>query len=123
MRAGFETPTFSEKIIQNYDTSTMAPSNVNFRYTPIDSKDGKLWQDVEYNRYISKLMDTSHFGNTQAYFTTNDGGMTNIVHAPSGSGLQIISPAKTTISGISSYIETENEGDLLQENIFRNFLA
>lgn len=51
-------------------------------------------------------MDTHQF-NTPAYFTTNDGGMTNIVHAPSNSGLQIISPAATTITGMNSFLGTE----------------
>jgi len=67
-------------------------------------------------------MDNTHFANTPAYFTTNDGGATNIVHAPSDSGLQIISPATTTVTGISSYIETDKEENLLEENISRKFL-
>jgi hypothetical protein len=67
-------------------------------------------------------MDNSHFANTPAYFTTNDGGLTNIVHAPSGSGLQIISPASTTITGINSFIET-NEEEKLQENRSNKFLS
>jgi hypothetical protein len=58
-------------------------------------------------------MDTSHFANTPAYFTTNDGGLTNIAHAPSGSGLQIISPASTTITGMNSFLGTSEEINLL----------
>ena len=54
-------------------------------------------------------MDTTQFANTPAHFTTNDGGMTNIVHAPSNSGLQIISPATTTITGLNSFIGTGEE--------------
>jgi hypothetical protein len=67
-------------------------------------------------------MDNSHFANTPAYFKTNDGGLTNIVHAPSGSGLQIISPASTTITGMNSFIETNEDENLLVENKSNNFL-
>ena len=68
-------------------------------------------------------MDTQQFANTPAHFTTNDGGLTNIVHAPSNSGLQIISPATTTITGLNSFIETEEEENLFDENISNNFLG
>lgn len=60
-------------------------------------------------------MDTTHFANTPAYFTTNDGGATNIVHAPSNHGLQIISPASTTITGLNAFIETDEEVENLVE--------
>jgi hypothetical protein len=68
-------------------------------------------------------MDTTQFSNTPAHFTTNDGGMTNIVHAPSNSGLQIISPATTTITGLNSFIENEEEENLSDENNSNNFLG
>jgi hypothetical protein len=112
MRAGYESPTFSDKVVQNFETGVSAPANVNYKWSPSDSKDSHLWQDVEFNRYNQKLMDTSHFGNTPAHFTTNDGGMTNIVHAPSDHGLQIISPASTTITGLNSFLETKEEENL-----------
>ena len=123
MRAGYESPTFSDKVIQNFDTGVATPANVNYKWGPSNSKDGKLWQDVEYNRYNQKLMDTTQFANTPAHFTTNDGGMTNIVHAPSNSGLQIISPATTTITGLNSFIETREEEYLLEKNNSNNFLG
>ena len=123
MRAGYESPTFSDKVVQNFETGVSTPGNVNYKWSPSDSKDGKLWQDVEYNRYNQKLMDTTQFANTPAHFTTNDGGQTNIVHAPSGSGLQIITPASTTITGLNAFIETNEEENLLEENILKNFLA
>ena len=123
MRAGYESPTFSDKIIQNFETGASAPANVNYKWAPSDSKDANLWQDVEFNRYNQKLMDTTHFANTPAYFTTNDGGLTNIAHAPSGSGLQIISPASTTITGMGAFIETEEDNENLLEDKLMNFLA
>lgn len=54
-------------------------------------------------------MDTTHFANTPARFETNDGGQTNIVHAPSGHGLQIITPASTTITGLNSFLAIKEE--------------
>ena len=117
MRAGYESPTFSDKVVQNFETGVSAPANVNYKWSPSDSKDAGLWQDVEFNRYNQKLMDTSHFANTPAYFTTNDGGNTNIVHAPSNSGLQIITPASTTITGLNAFIETNSEENFIEENL------
>ena len=113
MRAGYESPTFSDKVVQNFETGVSTPGNVNYKWGPSDSKDKNLWQDVEYNRYNQKLMDTTHFGNTPAHFTTNDGGQTNIVHAPSNHGLQIITPASTTITGLNAFIGTAEEIDLI----------
>ena len=57
MRAGYESPTFSDKVVQNFETGVSAPANVNYKWSPSDSKDSHLWQDVEFNRYNQKLMD------------------------------------------------------------------
>ena len=62
-------------------------------------------------------MDTTHFANTPAHFSSNDGGMTNIVHAPSGHGLQIISPASTTITGLNSFLGTAEDVDLIDDDV------
>jgi hypothetical protein len=130
MRAGYESPTFSDKVVQNFETGVSTPGNVNYKWGPSDSKDKNLWQDVEYNRYNQKLMDTSHFANTPAHFTTNEQG-TQIVHAPSNSGLQIITPASTTITGMNSFLGTseelnlidgEDDIDMMREIISNKFL-
>lgn len=64
-------------------------------------------------------MDTTTF-NTQAYFTSSEG--TNIVHAPSNSGLQVISPAKTTISSVSSqFLDMEAEDFLVSDDVDNDF--
>jgi hypothetical protein len=121
IKAGYENPTFSDKIIEKYDTGVSAPANVNYKWEPSNSRDEHMWQDVEYNRYNQRLLDSKQFMNTPAHFTTNDGGNTNIVHAPSNSGLQIISPASTTISALNSFIETDSEN--LEENEMKTFLG
>ena len=130
MRAGYESPTFSDKVVQNFETGVSAPANVNYKWSPSDSKDKNLWQDVEFNRYNQKLMDTTHFGNTPAHFTSNEQG-TQIVHAPSNSGLQIITPASTTITGMNSFLGTseelnlidgEDDIDMMREIISNKFL-
>lgn len=75
--------------------------------------DHKVWQDVEYARYNNRLLDTSRY-NTPAQFVSNDG--TNIIHAPSNAGMQIISPAKTTISTMSQqFLDLEDENYLFPE--------
>jgi hypothetical protein len=92
------------------------PANVNFRWSPTDSRDANLWQDVEFNRYNNRLLDTSRYS-TPAHFTTND-GFTNIVHAPSNHGLQIISPATTTVSSFSGgqFLDIEDENYLFPKD-------
>jgi hypothetical protein len=45
-------------------------------------------------------MDTQRYV-TPAHFTMNESGNT-VVHAPSDHGLQIISPARTTISSVNT---------------------
>jgi len=60
-------------------------------------------------------LDTSRY-NTPAKFTSQDG--TNIVHAPSNSGLQIISPARTTITSVSNqFLDLEEENFLFSDVI------
>jgi len=75
--------------------------------------DAGLWQNVEYNRYHNKLLDTSRW-NTPAQFTSQDG--TNIIHAPSNSGLQIVSPARTTLTSVSNqFLDLEDENYLFND--------
>ena len=88
---------------------------MNYHWQPNNPLDNRLWQNVEYNRYGNKLLDTSSF-NTPAHFTSNDG--TNFVHAPSNSGLQIISPAKTTVTSFSNqFLDIENKNFLVSDSI------
>lgn len=87
---------------------------MNFNWQPSSSLDANLWQNVEYNRYNNRLLDTSQF-NTPAYFTSEDGA--NIIHAPSNSGMQIISPARSTVSSFpfSQFLDLENQNFLFDE--------
>lgn len=100
-------------MIEKFPTAVAKPANVNFNWQPSNSLDGGLWQNVEYNRYNNRLLDTSRY-NTPAHFTSQDG--TNIVHAPSNSGMQIISPAKTTITSVSNqFLDLEDENYLFSD--------
>ena len=67
-------------------------------------------------------MDTQQY-KTRAQFQTHDGGLTNIVHAPSDSNMHVISPATTTITGLPSFIETEEIDELEEDNEINKFLA
>jgi hypothetical protein len=51
------------------------------------------------------MLDTTRYS-TPAHFTISETGNT-IVHAPSDSGLQIITPATTTISSSNTFLEED----------------
>jgi len=52
------------------------------------------------------LLDTTRY-TTPAHFTMNEYGNT-VVHAPSGHGLQITSPATTTVTSSNTFLDLDD---------------
>jgi hypothetical protein len=48
INAGFETPTTSNKVIEDKSTPVAAPANINYLWKPTDMRDQKLWTNVEF---------------------------------------------------------------------------
>ena len=57
------------------------------------------------------MLDVSRY-QTPAKFTMNESGNT-VVHAPSDSGLQIITPTSVTISSAPAFLDLEDDNVLL----------
>jgi len=52
---GFESPTFSSKVVENRPTPVDHPATVNYLWQQGDPRDANLWQNVEYVIFLLKL--------------------------------------------------------------------
>jgi hypothetical protein len=100
------TPRYDTKVVaSNVSVGVSAPSSVTYNWKPHDPRDANLWQNVEYNRYGNRLLDTSKY-QAPAFFTQNNYGNT-VVHGPANHGIQIISPTTTTLTSGVSFLELQ----------------
>ena len=120
---GFETPTYNSPIITHTKTGVITKKRteviipgdgISYKWKPSDGKDdSKFWSNVEYNKY-GNGMDTSSF-RTPAHLESK-GKNTVVVHAPSDSDLRMITKPDLTLSGVSEFLQTNQEEVLLKES-------
>ena len=120
LNAGFESPKTISQIINPSNTIVGRPANHNYNWNPTDPSDSNLWQNVEFNMYNNRMLDTTRYV-TPAKFERNMFGNI-IVHAPSDSASMITTPAKTVIGTRSSFLSTD-EADELTENEIDSLIA
>jgi hypothetical protein len=92
LNAGFETPKIVTNVIDSHATQVTSNMNVDYNWKPTDSRDSKLWQNVEMNKYGNNFYE-SHTFETPAKYVVEDG--TTIIHAPSNSELRIVKSTPT----------------------------
>lgn len=112
---GFETPVYNSQIISQSRTEVKLPGNgIDYKWTPSNSKDdSKFWSNVEFNKF-GNGMDTTEF-RTPARLEAK-GGNTVIVHAPSDSDLRMITRPDLTLSGVSEFLQTDEEEKLMKSS-------
>ena len=115
LNSGFETPIFNSQVIKKSETEVKLPGEgISYKWKPSNGKDdSKFWSNVEYNKY-GNGMDTSQF-RTPARLESK-GDNTVVVHAPSDSGLRMITRPDLTLSGVSEFLQTEQKEELLNES-------
>jgi hypothetical protein len=127
--AGFETPSFTSKVISSQPIGITTPnSSVQYKWAPNVPGDKNLWENVEYHRYGNNIME-SHQYVTPATFTVNQFGSA-VAHAPVGSSIQMITkvPQIQSINFLdledkSTVQETSTEIKSDQDSVFNNFLS
>lgn len=119
LSSGFETPRFVNKVFENRPVQTISPGGVNYLWKSENQLDQNIYQNVEFNRYNNRLLDTTRY-NTPAHYTMDTTGNT-VVHAPSNAGMHIFSPVTTTMSSVGgTFLDLEENdylADLLTEDI------
>lgn len=115
MNKGFETPVYNSAVISKSRTEVKLPGDgIDYKWTPTNSKDdSKFWSNVEFNKY-GNGMDTSEF-RTPAHLESKGDG-TVIVHAPSGSDMRMITKPDLTLSGVSEFLQTDQEEQLMKSS-------
>lgn len=93
---GYENPTYTTNIFAKHPIGVSVAATQGYLWKPNDPTDANLWQNVEYNKYQNQILDTSRYS-TPAHFTVTEVG-TPIVHAPSNSGLTIVTRVPQTIT-------------------------
>jgi hypothetical protein len=121
LNAGFESPKSISQIINPSNTNVGRPASMNYNWNPIDPSESNLWQNVEFNMYNNRLLDTTRYI-TPAKFERNMFGNI-IVHAPSDSKQMITTPAKTVMTTRSSLLSTDEAEQLATENEIDNLIA
>jgi hypothetical protein len=97
LNSGFETPKTISPVIKETPIRVDRGANLNFNnsYENNGVSADKLWSNVEFYKYQNQLLDVSRFS-TPAKFEKNQLGQV-IVHAPSGSDMQITAPANNIL--------------------------
>lgn len=113
LTAGFETPKTLSSIVSESPTRVDRAATSDYMWKPMDPRNAKLWQNVEYNKYGNLLLDTHRYF-TPAKFEKNQFGNI-IVHAPSGSSLSVTTPARNILSTQSGFLSVNESEQLIDE--------
>lgn len=116
LNAGFETPKTISPVVGETPTRVDKMALQEFLWRPTDPRENTLWQNVEYNKYNNRLLDTHRYF-TPARFEKNE--FSNVVvHAPSNSDMLITTPSRTTIGTVSTFLSVdESEKMVDQEDV------
>lgn len=112
LNAGFETPKTITQIVNDKSVKVGRAAIMAYPWVSTLPTENKFWENVEFNRYNNRLLDTSRYV-TPAKFEKNMFGNI-IVHAPSDSDLKITTPAHNILTtqtniGFLSVDEEEQE--------------
>lgn len=109
---GFESPKFTNQVFTDKPVATIAPGGYNYLWKSEHDRDQNIYQNVEFNRYNNRLMDTTRYA-TPAHFTMDNFGKT-VVHAPSDQNMQIFTPVPMTMSS-GNFLDIEDQENFLQD--------
>jgi len=121
LNAGFESPKTISQIVSETATNVGRPASMNYNWNPIDPSQSNLWQNVEFNKYNNRLMDTTRYI-TPAKFERNMFGNI-VVHAPSDSGQMITTPAKTVMTTRSGFLSIDESEQTASKDELDNLIT
>jgi len=111
LNAGFESPTTTSQVVANKAVRVDRAARMDYDWMEKKPNDEGFWENVEYNRYNNRLLDTTRYI-TPAKFEKNMFGNI-IVHAPSDSRMKITTPVHnlftTQSTGFLSVDESQDE--------------
>lgn len=117
INAGFESPKTISQIIGDTPTRVDKAALTDYRWKPTDPRNNdSFWQNVEYNKYNNRLLDTHRYY-TPAKFEKNMFGNI-IVHAPSNSNMEITTPARNVLStqSMSGFLSVDESENFISED-------